>query len=60
MAGYMNNFTFESTGKPLFQPRINVHKNNYSQFQKGQAKQGGGNASSAVGIVAPSGLPDSR
>jgi hypothetical protein len=37
-----------------------VHKNNYSQFQKGQAKQGGGNASSAVGIVAPSGLPDSR
>ena len=56
----MNNFTFESTGKPLFQPRINVHKNNYSQFQKGQAKQGGGNASSAVGIVAPSGLPDSR
>ena len=57
MSGYMNNFTVDAGGKQLFQPRINVHKSNYSQFQKGQMKQGAGSSS---GNVAPPGGPDSR
>jgi len=60
MSGYMNNFTVESAGNPQFQPRINVHKNNYSQFQKGPKTQGAGPASVKLGPPGGSAAFNSR